>query len=273
MVNRIWQELFGEGIVSPPDNFGRNGSPPTHPELLDWLATEFVRNGWHIKPMIRLMMMSSAYQQTSRRPDALEISKIDPGDRLLWRMRLRRLEAEEIRDAILADSGKLDLRMGGQPVAMDYRPDGMVVSSTRNAAEQYRRSLYMFQRRSFNMTMLNVFDEPLMDTNCTRRNSSAVVLQSLALLNDAFMLEQSDLFARRVVRESGPSPAQRLDLAFEIAIGRAPSAKEREWSLETLHQVEDRYRGAAAAPDEARQKALAAVCHTLLNTNEFLYLQ
>jgi hypothetical protein len=273
MVNRIWQELFGEGIVSPPDNFGRNGSPPTHPELLDWLATEFVRNGWRIKPMIRLMMMSSAYQQSSRRPDALEVAKVDPGDRLLWRMRLRRLEAEEIRDAILADSGKLDLKMGGKPVAMDYRPDGMVVASAKSPADPYRRSLYMFQRRSFNLTMLNVFDEPLMDTNCTRRNSSAVVLQSLALLNDAFMLEQSDQFARRVAGEAGPAAAERVDRVFEIAIGRAPSAKEREWSLDTLHQVEDRYRGAASRPEEAREKALAAVCHTLLNTNEFLYLQ
>jgi hypothetical protein len=273
LVNRIWQELFGEGIVSPPDNFGRNGSPPTHPELLDWLATEFVRNGWHIKPMIRLMMTSNAYQQASRRTDALEVAKVDPGNRLLWRMRLRRLEAEEIRDAILSDSGKLDPKMGGQPVSMDYRPDGMVVASAKNPSEQFRRSLYMFQRRSFNMTMLNVFDEPLMDTNCTRRNSSAVVLQSLALLNDSFMLAQSDLFAERVAREAGPSPAQRLDRAFEIAIGRAPSPKEREWSLETLHQVEDRYRGTASPREEARQKALAAVCHTLLNTNEFLYLQ
>jgi hypothetical protein len=273
MVNRIWQELFGEGIVSPPDNFGRNGSAPTHPELLDWLATEFVRSGWHIKPMIRLMMTSSVYQQASRRPDALEVAKVDPGDRLLWRMRLRRLEAEEIRDAILSDSGKLDLKMGGQPVAMDYRPDGMVVAANKNPSDQFRRSLYMFQRRSFNMTMLNVFDEPLMDTNCTRRNSSAVVLQSLALLNDAFMLQQSDLFAERVARESGPSAAQRVDRAFELAIGRAPSVKEREWSLATLHQVEDRYRTAARGPEEARRKALAAVCHTLLNTNEFLYLQ
>jgi hypothetical protein len=168
LVNRLWQELFGEGIVSPPDNFGRMGSPPTHPELLDWLATEFVRNGWRIKPMIRLLMTSAAYRQASTRPDAMEAAKIDPQNHLLWRMRLRRMDAEAIRDSILSASGRLDLKISGEPVQMDYRPDGMVLVAAKEAAARYRRSLYMFQRRSYNLTMLSVFDEPVMDTNCTR---------------------------------------------------------------------------------------------------------
>ena len=131
----------------------------------------------------------------------------------------------------------------------------------------------MYQRRSFNMTMLSVFDAPVMDTNCTKRNSSAVVLQSLALLNDAFMLDQAGYFAERVAQAAGSDPARRLDLAYRIALGRKPSPKEVEWSLDTLHQVTDRYRGEQTAPDQASQKALAALCHTLLNTNEFLYVE
>jgi hypothetical protein len=273
MVNRMWQQIFGEGIVSPPDNFGRMGSLPTHPELLDWLATEFVRNGWHIKPMIRLLMTSAAYQQSSARSDALEAAQIDPGNRLLWRMRLRRLDAEAIRDSVLSAARQLDLKVGGEPVAMDYRPDGMVLVAAKDATAQYRRSLYMFQRRSFNLTMLSVFDEPVMDTNCTRRNSSAVVLQSLAMMNNAFVLKEADAFANRVIQEGGTSAQTLLDRAYRIALGRGPTAKESAWSLDSLHQIQDRYCGDGKPPEEARRKALAAVCQTLLNTNEFLYLE
>jgi hypothetical protein len=276
MVNRIWQQLFGEGIVSPPDNFGRSGSAPTHPELLDWLATEFMRNGWHIKPVIKLLMMSDAYTQASQRPDSAKMAEVDSGNRLLWRMRLRRLEAEAIRDSILSASGRIDLTVGGAPVPMDYRPDGMVVVSEKDAATptaKYRRGLYMYQRRSFNMTMLSVFDEPVMDTNCTRRNTSAVVLQSLALLNDEFMLDQADAFAERVAKTAGPDEKARVETVFRIAYGRKPSAKELSWSLDSLHQVTDRYRTANTAQEQAAQKALAALCHTLLNTNEFLYIE
>ena len=159
---------------------------------------------------------------------------------------------------------------------MDYRPDGMVVVSEKEQptpTAKYRRGLYMYQRRSFNMTMLSVFDEPVMDTNCTRRNTSAVVLQSLALLNDEFMLDQSDLFAGRVAKEAGADANSRIETAFRIAYGRKPSAKEFAWSLDSLHQLTDRYRTAKEDADQANQKALAALCHTLLNTNEFLYVE
>ena len=131
----------------------------------------------------------------------------------------------------------------------------------------------MFQRRSYNLTTLSVFDEPVMDTNCTRRNSSAVVLQSLAMLNDASILQEADVFAGRVMKEAGPAAEQWMDRAYRIALGRGPSSKEMSWSLDTLHQIQDRYRGAEKPPEEARRKALAAVCQTLLNTNEFLYVQ
>src|SRR5205085_108882 len=136
-----------------------------------------------------------------------------------------------------------------------------------------RRSLYMFQRRSYNMTTLSVFDEPVMDTNCTRRNSSAVVLQSLAMLNDGSILQESEVFASRVMKEAGPAPEEWMNRAYRIALGRGPSSKEMSWSLDTLHQIQDRYRGAGKPAEEARRKALAAVCQILLNTNEFLYVQ
>src|SRR5439155_14453705 len=132
-------------------------------------------------------------------------------------------------DSILTASGKIDLSIGGAPVPMDYRPDGMVVVQKKDLPSptaEFRRSLYMYQRRSFNMTMLSVFDEPVMDTNCTRRNTSAVVLQSLALLNDEFMLDQSDFFAGRVAKEVGPGAKAHIEAAFRIAYGRKPSEKE-----------------------------------------------
>jgi hypothetical protein len=176
----------------------------------------------------------------------------------------------------LTASAKIDLTVGGEPVPMDYRADGMVTVKEKDLpspSAQFRRGLYMFQRRSFNMTMLSVFDEPVMDTNCTRRNTSAVVLQSLALMNDEFMLDQSDFFAQRVANAAGPDAESRVKLAYRIALGRQPSTKEMSWSVDSLHQLTDRFRGAQTPPGEANLKALAAVCHTLLNTNEFLYVE
>lgn len=275
MVNRIWQQVFGEGIVNPPDNFGKMGSPPTHPELLDWLATEFVRGGWRIKPMIRLMMNSSAYRQDSRRPDAEQAEAVDPGNHLLWRMRLRRLEAEAIRDSVLAASGKLDSKLGGEPVKMEYRGDGRVLISEKDLrapTEKWRRSLYLFTRRSYNLNLLSVFDQPVMDANCARRNKSAVVLQSLAMLNDAFLLEQARYLAERTA-QVGEQPEARIRAAFRLAIGRPPKPKEAEWTLSSLRQFKDQYRGEGMNAADSERAAFQAVCHTLLNTNEFLYIR
>ena len=206
MVNRIWQHLFGVGIVDPPDNFGKAGALPTHPELLEWLAGEFVRGGWRVKPLIRTLMLSAAYEQASRRDDNRLAEAADPGNRLLWRMRLRRLEAEAIRDSVLAVTGKLNLAMGGEPVPMEYRKDGRIVIAEKNLkspAAQWRRSLYLFTRRSYNLNLLSVFDEPLMDANCPQRTNSAVVLQALTMLNDGFLIEQGDELAGRVLKEIG----------------------------------------------------------------------
>ena len=273
-VNRVWQHLFGQGIVATSDNFGRLGARPTHPELLDWLATEFVRGGRRVKALHRLLVTSSVYRQSSAAGTGADQDREDPGNRLLGRMRLRRLESEAIRDAILAVSGRLDRTPGGPPVPIEPRPDGLVVvpsvgQPTPTAAN--RRSLYLFARRNYNLTLLSVFDQPVMATNCTRRVPSAVPLQSLTLLNDAFMLEQADAFAARV---SGlaDSPEQRVEAAFRLAFARKPTSTELAEGTAFLRKVEDQLAVAKCPPPEAGRRALAELCHMLFCANEFLYV-
>jgi hypothetical protein len=271
-VNRVWQRYFGEGIVATSDNFGHLGARPTHPELLDWLATEFVRQGWKLKALHRLIVTSSVYRQSSAHQPGADA--IDPGNQLLGRMRLRRLESEAVRDAVLAVSGKLDRSIGGPPVPIEPQADGMVVVPVKGlptATAQWRRSLYLFARRNYNLTLLSVFDQPVMATNCTRRVHSAVPLQSLTLLNDAIMLEQAERFAARVAASSD-SPEKRIETAFRLAFARKPSAKETASSLALLKKLRGHYAEEKLAPAQAEQKALARLCHLLMCANEFLYV-
>jgi hypothetical protein len=189
---------------------------------------------------------------------------------------LRRLESEIVRDSILAVSGKLNDTIGGAPVTMRYGSDGRVAISEKDLpapSAQSRRSLYLFTRRSYNLNLLSVFDEPVMDANCPKRNQSAVVLQSLTMLNDQFVLEQSRHFAQRVAQVSGDSAAGQIETAFRLALGRRANGKEAEWALASMRNVVDDYRSEGLDLNAAREKALAVICHTLLNTNEFLYVQ
>jgi hypothetical protein len=271
-VNRVWQQYFGEGIVATSDNFGRLGARPTHPELLDWLATEFVHNGWKVKNLHRLIVTSAVYRQSSVYQPGL--AAVDPGNQLLWRMRLRRLESEAVRDAVLAVSGQLDRTSGGPPVPIEPHPDGMVVVPAKGLptpTAPFRRSLYLFARRNYNLTLLNVFDQPVMAANCTRRVHSAVPLQSLTLLNDAFMLDQADHFAARVAAAAG-SQQRRIEAAFRLAFAREPSQTEAATSAAFLNKLRERYAGENLSPAEAERKALARLCHMLLCANEFLYV-
>ena len=231
MANRVWQQLFGAGIVETTDNFGHSGAMPTHPELLDWLALRFIDDGYRWKPLIKLLMMSTVYRQASALA-ANELASpggpqtIDPGNQLLWRQRLRRLESEVVRDRILATSGKLDLAMFGPAIPLDARSDGAVVIKEKelpSPTSQWRRSLYILGRRNYHLSMLGVFDQPVMTTNCTRRNSSAVVLQSLAMLNDDFVIEQAGFFADRVA--AAVSASDCVATAFRMALAREPSAR------------------------------------------------
>jgi hypothetical protein len=267
-VNRVWQRYFGEGIVATSDNFGHLGAKPTHPELLDWLAVEFAESGWKMKALHKLIVTSSVYRQTSSRPDQTE-ALVDPGNQLLWRQRFRRLESEIIRDAVLTVSGALDRTPGGPPVPIEPHDDGLVVVQPKGMppTAACRRSIYLFARRNYNMTLLNVFDQPVMATNCTRRIASAQPLQSLTLLNDAFMLEQAEQFAQRVATVAS-TPEGRIETAFRIAFARQPTAEEMTAGLGLLRKVEKRYAG----KPQADMKALANLCHMLLCTNEFLYV-
>jgi hypothetical protein len=272
MVNRIWQHLFGRGIVSTPENFGLSGAPPTHPELLEWLSAELIRGGWRLKPMIRLLMVSIAYRQSSAIRRGTTGQKVDPGNRLLWRMPLRRLEAEAIRDSVLAVSGRLDTTMGGPPVLLHARPDGMVVIAEKEPpSARSRRSVYLLSRRAYNLSLLTVFDQPLMAINCPSRDVSAVPAQSLTMKNDAFVAEQARHFAQRVASTASGDQAARM--AFRLALVRSPNPAEAAICTRLLARHVATYRQAGRPPAEADRLALEGLCHILLNTSEFLYVE
>jgi len=280
-VNRIWKQFFGQGIVPTADNFGAQGQPPTHPELLEWLSSELVASGWRIKPLCRLLLTSAAYRQASRgerKPGTSNVSPeaIDPGNDLLWRMRLRRLESEVVRDSILTASGDRDISMGGPPVPISTRPDGLVeVAKDRlsKPGDGYKRSIYLTTRRAYNPSLLTVFDQPLVATNCVRRATSAVPLQSLFLLNDSFAADQAEHFARRV-EQAGPDPPDaRIDLAFQLALVRRPTESERITCRELLLRQAQLSHAAGASRNEASRYALVQLCLTLYNTSEFLYAE
>jgi hypothetical protein len=276
LVNRLWQHTFGEGIVPMADNFGTSDEPPTHPELLEWLASEFVRGGWRIKPLLKLMMMSSAYRQSSHVAGAAaEAERVDPRNRLLWRMRLRRLDAEVIRDAVLAVSGRLDPTAGGPPLLIHSRPDGMVVLDEKalpTPTARYRRSVYLLFRRAYNLSLLSVFDQPLVAVNCPARDTSAIPLQSLTMLNDAFLAEQAEAFADRVTRRVGTNrPEALVCTAFRLALARQPTAAEVRICCDLLARQTAFHRTSGGV--DPRRAALVQLCHTLLNTSEFLYAE
>jgi hypothetical protein len=277
LVNRVWQHHLGLGLVDTPDNFGHAGGRPSHPELLDWLATEFIAQGWSLKRLHRLILTSRTYRQVSTVPPDVHAraAKIDPDNRLLWRQRLRRVEAEALRDAVLQAAGGLNPQMFGPPVPMQRRGDGEVVTAADSSGA--RRSIYLQVRRSQPLTFLQVFDQPVMETNCTHRDTSIVSSQALTLLNSDFMLTQARAFAERLLREQPSDPVGRAVL---IAFGRPVTVKERRELIEFLEQQTGRHlkalvkAGAATAPQqqEAERRAVADLCHALLSANEFAYV-
>jgi hypothetical protein len=286
--NRIWQYHFGKGLVGTASDFGVNGDRPSHPELLDWLAAEFMARRWSVKSLHRLIMTSSTYRQSSRW-DA-EAAKADPGNRLLWRFSPRRIEAENVRDSILVVSGSLNREMGGPGIYP--RIDRAVIGTgstnkwpvdVEEGPTTWRRSVYVFQKRSVVLPLLEVFDCPDSTVSSPSRSASTIAPQALALLNNAFVLQQSQRFARRVLTEAGSAPADQAYRAFRIALGRKPSERELSWSLDflgkqalayeqnTLSRLNDT--GIAKSTDEASFRALADLCHAMFNLNEFLYLE
>jgi hypothetical protein len=261
-VNRIWQQLFGRGLVESSDNFGLTGSRPSHPELLEWLAGEYDANGQRLKPLLKLLMTSAAYRQASAGgPDG---RAADADNRLLWRMPLRRLEAEVIRDSILCASGKLDRSAGGPPVPVEPQKDGTFVVRGPGAA---RRSVYLLSRRNYHETLLGAFDSPNLTASCPVRSRSVVVGQALTMLNAPFVLEQASFLADRVAA----SGEARIEQAFVRVLGRLPTERETELSRGLLAKQAEHYRKMGQTPERAQRLALGHLCHMLLNTSEFLY--
>jgi Protein of unknown function (DUF1553)/Protein of unknown function (DUF1549) len=243
MVNRIWTDRFGKGIVNTPNDFGMNGERPSHPELLDYLANEFVANGWKMKPIHRLMLLSSTYRQASSTPMSEIAAAKDPENRLLWKFSRRRLESEEIRDAMLAVSGILNPEMYGpsvmvpvdkELVAMLYAPKQWQVAE--DAAEYQRRSIYLIAKRNLRLPFMEAFDQPALLTSCARRESSTHAPQALELLNGDFSNQMARAFAARLDNEAGATATQQVERAYWLATGRAPSDEERVLAMKFVEQ-------------------------------------
>jgi hypothetical protein len=266
MINRIWQHHFGVGIVATSNNLGQSGARPSHPELLDYLAAEFIRSGWSIKAIHRLILKSAVYKQSSALRE--EAHEIDPENRLLWRYPLRRLDAEAIRDAMLAVAGELDCHMGGPYVPTQRLSEGNVeVDESRPDAR--RRSVYLQQRRTQVATLLELFDAPAVVSNCTFRNTSTVPLQSLALLNSHFARARAQTFAARLEREAGQSTEPRITTSFRLACGRDPGSEERAAAERFLAAQQKLYK----EYKDGNDGAWVDYCQMVLASNAFLYVE
>jgi hypothetical protein len=256
MVNRIWQGHFGEGIVRTPNDFGRQGEAPSHPELLEWLAAEFRDKRYSVKAMHRLLMTSAAYKATSVAGEK-ELRE-DPDNLLLTRMNRRRLDADAVRDSALAVAGTLNLKMGGVGIIPQLTAEELQAARMPNLwpahpdeAEHKRRSVYLQMKRSLTVPLLAIFDAPDTAASCARRERSTVAPQALALMNSEFSAARAKEFAARVDKAGGDA----AETAWKMALGRGPSTEERKTGAEYL-----------------ARNSLERLCLLLLNTNEFLYV-
>lgn len=295
LVNRVWHHHFGKGIVASLGDFGHLGDKPSHPELLDYLASEFVAKGWSLKALHRAILNSTAYRQSSVRE--AQKDRLDPDNRLLGRMNSRRLEAETIRDAMLLATGKLNPKMFGAPVPVMIDETGQIVVgvNTNDTAgrpsgkfvplngEEYRRSLYIQMRRSQPLGMLETFDLPRMEPNCEIRNASTVAPQSLAMMNSDFTLAQSKYLAERVARDAGTDAEAQVKRAWQLTFGTTPSAADVKDAIAFLTKQTATLKahpvtlpkprpGLELPPAEPAMQALATFCQALMTSNQFLYV-
>ncbi|MBL9132836.1 MAG: DUF1553 domain-containing protein, partial [Verrucomicrobiaceae bacterium] len=294
MVNRVWMHHFGKGIVTSPGDFGQLGNKPSHPELLDWLAGEFMREGWSLKQLHRLIMTSRAYRQASTRDQTRD--RIDPDNIWLSRMNVRRLEAEILRDSLLSISGKLNPKAGGAPVPVMFNEEGQVligIDTTDTAGrptgkvislngEEFRRSIYVQVRRSRPLEMFATFDAPVMEPSCDVRSVTTVSPQSLLLMNSSTMRVHAQHFAKRVQAEAGALEDQ-IRLAWKLVHGRGASESDVRQSAEFVSAQTEFYK-ANPTPVEAELGApsktpadpaflgLTAFCHALMSGNALLYV-
>jgi hypothetical protein len=255
LVNRVWQQHFGTGIVDTPNDFGLNGSRPSHPELLDWLADDFIRSGWSLKSLHRRLLLSATWQQSSLRHEAGQ--QVDRDNRLLWRFTARRMEAEAIRDCVLQVSGELNRERGGPGFSFFGSRGGLngfPPLETFTPAEM-RRMVYSHRVRMEAVPVFGAFDCPDAGQSTPRRGRSTTAIQALNLFNSPFLVERSAKFAARIAAAYPDDPAMQLDAAFASALGRRASAEEH-----------------AVMEDAIKKHGLATISRVLLNSNEFLLI-
>ena len=266
MVNRVWYHHFGTGLVKSLENFGVKGDRPSHPELLDWLAVQFVEQGWSVKQLHRLIMNSRTYRQSSH--ITAQKRRLDPQNRYLSRMPLRRLDAEALRDSLLSVSGQLDRSAGGPPDPVTVSRAGLV-SAEPTGTGKWRRSVYLQYRRTEIPSMMATFDYPEMGPNCVIRNVSTVSPQSLMLMNNQHVRQLATAFADRVRRQLTPERRRdrgsQVDLVYRLALSRSPNRIERKIGVESLLQLQQGW-------PEKPETALEVYCHTVFNTAAFLYV-
>lgn len=284
LVNRFWMHHFGKGIVATPGDFGRLGAPPSHPELLDWLASEFIAQGWSLKAFHRLVLLSQAYRQSSARTTLAD--NIDPDNRLLSHMSLRRLEAEAIRDAMLVVSGKWNPTLLGPAIPVAENEHGEVIIGIEftdgngihvpkpvpNGGE-FRRSLYIQSRRTKPLSLMETFDWPMMEPNCEVRNCSTIPQQSLSLMNAEGIRKFAQSTAERIVSEVGSDPSARVDRAWRLVLGRMPRETERTEALAFIDNQQASLTAQPVAGTAADMAALTTLIQVLFGGNEFLYVE
>jgi len=286
LVNRFWAHHFGQGIVGSLGDFGVLGDRPTHPDLLDWLASDFMEGGWKLKRLHKMIMLSTAYRQSSQRREDLQ--RIDPDNHLYGRMSIRRLEAEVLRDSMLAVSGKLNLKQFGPPIPVREDEVGQVVvgvDTTDSAGrptgkavdlkgEEFRRSVYIQVRRSQPLAMLDTFDAPVMEPNCEARSPSTVAPQALMLMNSDVALDLAKHFATRVKQAHENDPAAQVALAWRLAYCVEPSETERQDAIAFLAAQTDLFKSTAKPENKTtpEERAQAVFCQALLSSNRFLYV-
>ncbi len=296
IVNRLWQHHFGRGIVATPNDFGIRGDAPSHPELLDWLATEFVAKGWSVKHLHRLMVLSTAYRQESR-VDSAKARKFDPDNALLWRMNRRRLEGETLRDNLLAVAGTLNRKLGGPMVRVplepevyeliftEGEPDGLW-HVTPDVREHTRRTLYLFAKRNVRLPLLEAFDQPDTLTSCPVRGVSTFAPQALILFNGPLAQAQSRAFALRLLKECGTDADKQVRRAYQLAFGREPRPADQKLALAFLSEQRALVQKRVDAGEQvahptplpkgvtvAEAAALGDFCLALMNSNEFVYVR
>ena len=259
IVNRVWQQHFGHGLADNASDFGRLGEEPSHPELLNWLAADFVKNGWSLKHLHRLIVTSAAYRQSATHANPGAGNLRDPENRLLWRCSVRRLDAEQIRDSLFAMTGELDLKAGGPGVA----------------ASEPRRSIYTKLLRNTRDPLLAAFDMPLMINSVAIRDVTTTPVQSLLLLNNPMILKRSRSFADRLFKLAPDDEERRIETAYRLAFGRGPTTEEVADAQKFLDEQTNRIESAkpASGKDAGRRTAWGDFCHVLLNASEFLYVE